>query len=147
MVRPYPVMNLSGKSLAQAQVLTTDQAAQWVSKIRSAMNDVGTTQAWVASHAQQAASVGLDKDAADLPPTGNVQDYPQLASLMAALQSNQPVDPAQLSCIDQLTTATAAAKAKIAAFPPSFADFIQSPTGIGIAAGVGAVGVGLARLL
>lgn len=140
-------MNLSGKSLAQAQVPTKDQAAQWVSKIQAAMSDVGTIQAWVAGHAQQAASVGLDKDAADLPPTGNIQDYPQLAAIVTALQSNQPVDLTQLSCIDQLQTATAAAKAKIAAFPPSFSDFIQSPTGIGIAAGVGAIGVGLARLL
>lgn len=140
-------MNLGVKLLAQAQTLTSDQASNWVAKIQSSMADVATIQSWVSGHAQQAASVGLDKDAANLPPTGSIQDYPQLASIMADLQAARPVDMTQLSCIDQLIAATQAAKAKIAAFPASFADFIQSPTGIGIAAGAGAVGVGLLKLL
>jgi hypothetical protein len=142
----YPVMNL-GRRLGQAQALPPAVAAQWVSKIQSAMADVTAIQAWVSSHATQAASVGLDKDAANLPASGKVEDYPALSALVAALNAGQPVDQGQLSCIDQLQAATAAAKAKMAAFTPSFADFIQSPTGIGVAAGVGAVGVGLLHFL
>lgn len=144
----YPVLNLrSGLGQAQPAPLSSDQAAQWVTKINSALSAVATIQGWVAAHAPQAASVGLDKDAAALPPTGNLQDYPVLAGIVSDLQAGRPVDMTQLACIDQLTAATQAANTKIAAFPRSFSDFITSPVGIGVAAGVGAIGVGLSRLL
>lgn len=141
----YRILNL-GQSTEGKVTLTSDLEASWLSKIRSYMSDVGMIQDWVRANPEKAASVGLDKDAANLPPSSDVASYPKLAQVVDDMENHRPIDTSGLQCVQNLGAAVQAAKDKIDAFPVGFAQFATSPLGIGLGAGVLALAVGLVLL-
>lgn len=141
MIRRYLILNLGQSQTPLKQILAPEVSADWLKKIHSYMDQVASVQAWVAANPEKAVSLGLDKDAAALPSSGDIQSYPQLAALVDDLTNSRAVDPSALQCIDSLGTAVQAATAKVPA--PGIGDFVKSPLGIGVGAGVLALVGGL----
>ncbi len=138
----YRVVNL-GQSADGKVTLTAALEADWLSKIHQYMDVVGQIQAWVQANPAQAVSVGLDKDAANLPPSSDISSYPKLAQVVDDLQNHRPLDTSELQCVQNLGAAVGAAQDKIAAFQGSL---LTTPMGIGIGAGILALVVGVVVL-
>ncbi len=135
-------MNL-GQSADGKVTLTEALEADWLSKIHQYMDAVGQIQAWVQAHQTEAVSVGLDKDAANLPPSSDISSYPKLAQVVDDLHNHRALDTSELQCVQNLGAAVQAAQDKIAAFE---GNLLATPVGIGIGAGILALVVGVVVL-
>lgn len=134
-----------GTPPAGAQPLTKAAAAEWADKVDVYLRQVQAIQDYVKAHPAEAAAAGLDRDAANLPPSGDLAGYPRLKAVYDKLRAGDPVNPVEMGCIIALETALTPANEKLARLQAQ-APSLLTPTNIGIGAGILALAVGLVVL-
>lgn len=122
--------------------LPQDVANGWADKIDESMRQVQAIQDYVRAHPAEAAASGLTQDAAGLPPSGNLAEFPHLKTVYDKLRAGQEVTEAEMDLIPALGTALIVPSQKLAVLQPS----LLTATNIALGAGVLALAVGLAVL-
>lgn len=118
----------------------------WATKIEAWMQQVQAIQDYVKAHPTEAAAAALDKDAANLPSSGDIASYPKLKAVYEKLKAEQPVTEDEMSCVPALQAALIPANQKLAALQAPATSGILTPTNIGIGAGILALAVGIVVL-
>lgn len=122
--------------------LPQDVANGWADKIDEYMRQVQAIQDYVRAHPSEAAASGLAKDAAGLPPSGNLAEFPHLKTVYDKLRAGQEVTELEMDLIPALGTALVVPSQKLAVLQPS----LLTTTNIAIVGGVLALAVGLTVL-
>lgn len=122
--------------------LPIDVAHEWADKIDGYMKQVQDIQDYVKAHPSEATTSGLVKDAAALPPSGDLAAWPKMKALYDKLRAGQDVTELELDIVPALGVALISANQKMAALQTS----LLTPTNIGIGAGILALAVGLVVL-
>jgi len=122
--------------------LPQEIARDWADKIEAYMQQVQAIQDYVRAHPAEAASSGLAKDAAGLPPSGDLAASRNLKTVYDKLRGGHAVTEAEMDLIPALGVALIAPNQKIAVLQPT----LLTTTNIAVAAGVLALAIGLAVL-
>jgi hypothetical protein len=122
--------------------LPQEVARDWADKIDAYMAQVQAIQDYVRTHPAEAAASGLVKDAAGLPPSGDLSAFPHLKAVYDKLRAGHAVTEAEMDLIPALGVALIAANQKMAMLQPT----LLTTTNIAVAAGVLALAIGLAVL-
>jgi hypothetical protein len=132
---------------AGSQPLTPEAAKEWADKVDVYLGQVQAIQDYVKAHPTEAAAAGLDRDAANLPPSGALASYPRLKAVYDKLRAGDKVEPVEVGCIVALEAALGQANEKLARLQAQeAAPSILTPTNIGIGAGILALVAGLVVL-
>lgn len=141
-----PVRAYALAQAAQPIQFQPGASKDWASKIETWMKQVQAIQDYVKAHPAEAAAAGLDKDAANLPASGDIASYPKLKIVYDKLMAEQPVTQDEMACVPALQAALIPANEKLTALQGQAPSTLLTPTNIGIGAGILALAVGLVVL-
>lgn len=141
---------LLGLLMGQATTSSADEpftlplevSREWADRVDGYLLQVQAIQDYVREHPAEAASSGLSRDAASLPPSGDLSAWPKMKAVYDKLRAGDEVTEEELDLIPALGTALVSVNQKLAALQAT----LLTPLNIGIGAGILALAVGLVVL-
>jgi hypothetical protein len=147
---PVPLGLILGQAASPAVEASTDEpftlplavSREWADRVDGYLLQVQEIQDYVRANPTEAAASGLAREAAALPPTGDLAAWPKLKAVYDKLRGGLEVTEAELDLIPALGTALVSANQKLAALRTT----LLTPLNIAVGAGVIALAAGLLLL-